>query len=206
MFRKSLKHSKRALRVLLGFVVVLLNGGLATRGLAEPADLKRGLPNFSLEDQFGASIASYALEGRPVIVIGSDRGGWDSSRDWSRAIAELLDSREGESLDTAIVQVADLRTVPRFLRPTVGQQIRRRVETSLLLDWQGEIAGPFNFKPEKANVVMLRRDGSVVAHIVSNLPKAEELEEVREALADLEVTEDEAPTAWLRGVLLGPNL
>ncbi len=181
---------------------VLLAPTLASPAAAEPP---RAL-SFELEDQFGDLHSTADVEGRPVIVIGSDRAGRQESQIWAQTVGSLMET-DGELQGRAeILRIADLRGVPVFLKGTVRKQLRRGLETPLLLDWDGQVVGIYDFQPEIANVVLLDGDGTVVLRIESREPQKEEVENLRRAVLDLKSSSTAQVFRWQRPTLLGSCL
>lgn len=208
MVMKSPQHSKhpngvRCVRVFSrALAFVLLASTLA--GLSA-ADRPEAL-SFELEDQFGALYSTADFEGRPVIVIGSDRAGRQESQIWAQTVGRLLET-DGELQGRAeILRIADLRSVPGFLKGKVTKQLQRSLETPLLLDWGGQVVGFYEFQPETANVVLLNRDGAVVLRIESGEPQKEEVENLKRAVLDLESSSTPLDFQWERHALLGSCL
>jgi len=202
---KHLKHPRSIYRVRIFSQVlafVMLAPTLADLSAAEP----RQALSFDLEDQFGDLHSTADVEGRPVIVIGSDRAGRRESQIWAQTVGSLMETDAELQGRAEILRIADLRGVPAFLKGSVRKQLRRGLETPLLLDWDGQVVGIYDFQPEIANVVLLNRDGAVVLRIESREPQKEEVENLRRAVLDLESSSTAQVFNWQRPTLLGSCL
>lgn len=194
---KPPKHSQNARRVRVltqALALVLLSPTLVSLSAADRTEALR----FELEDQFGDLHSAADFEGRPVILIGSDRAGRQESQIWAQTVGNLLETDAGLLGRAEILRIADLRGVPRFVKGTVTKQLRRGLETSLLLDWDGQVVGFYEFQPEIANVVLLNRDGAVVLRIESGEPQREELEDLKRAMLALESPSTDQVFQWER--------
>ena len=203
-----LKHAKQSFDELCvrGFCRALVFV-LSTPALAvlSAADRPRTL-SFELEDQFGDQYSTADFEGKPVIVIGSDRAGRQESRVWAQTVGKLIETDVALQGRAEILRIADLRGVPGFLKGTVTKQLRRGLETPILLDWDGQVVGFYDFQPEIANVVLVNGDGAVILRIESREPHSEEIEDLKRAVLDLESSSKAQIFPWERPALLGSCL
>lgn len=175
-------------------------------GLELSAQDSASMPAFELQDQFGRLHLSTDWAGVPVVLIGSDRAGRYQSQEWAVAVTELVAKERDFSLQVKVLRVADLRGVPGFLKGKVTKQIRRTLETSLLLDWEGQVVSHYGFQSALANVVLMNRNGSVVTVIRSTQLHPDEMNELKNALLSLEAAAPERVEPWNRTVLLGSCL
>ncbi len=127
---------------------------------AEPATL---IP-FELEDQFDRAHSDRDLRDRVVVVFGSDRKGSRYNDRWVKPVQDLIGrgDRGGKIL---IVEIADLRGVPFFVRGGVKKKFPRGSENAVLMDWKGRFAKSYGFAAGVCNILVFDRRGNLVHRI-----------------------------------------
>jgi hypothetical protein len=111
---------------------------------------------FELTDQFGrAHSLSFPREKVCVLLIG-DREGSRQLDGWTKAIAEKF----GDSVD--IYGLADLREVPRPIRPLIRDAFKKKHEQPVLLDWDGAVASRCGYARKEALVLVVGWHGEVL--------------------------------------------
>ena len=60
--------------------------------------------------------------------------------------------------------LADLGSVPGFLRGRVRKSFRETLTYPVMLDWSGKVCPQFGYQSNVANVFVIARDGSIHAH------------------------------------------
>jgi len=140
---------------------------------------------FRLIDQFGEEQTQDDVAGQVTILIGGNRKASEHSRDWALAIQSFLETRTDQVEEIAVLSVADLRGIPRMLEPAVATQLGKKYERSVLMDWDGQITGEYEFAPRMANVVVIDKEGEVVHQLSGKQPQAAQLGELARALSKL---------------------
>ena len=117
-------------------------------------EMPRG-PDISLKDQFGREhTISFPNETLVVLTV-ADRKGYEQMPGWIAAL------KQKPSKEVRVIGVADLKIVPRFIRPLVRKRFVEEVSTPVLLDWSGEIAQQLGARGGQPNVYLLDRAGHV---------------------------------------------
>ncbi|MEO1082726.1 MAG: hypothetical protein AAFY88_00645 [Acidobacteriota bacterium] len=118
---------------------------------------------FELEDQFGEATSATDLEGRAVLVIAADGGGSDFTGPWSAKLGEAIARLELQE-QIQILGLADLRSVPSFMRKRVRGTFSTDPASATLLDWKGVFSKAYDFEKNHCNLVLFDADGAVAQH------------------------------------------
>lgn len=121
------------------------------------ASAQSKVANFGLKNQNDQYVEVNFPSDKPVILIFGDRKGAGQIEGWSKP----LYAKHGD--DAYIFGVASLSGVPGYARGLVRRLIKRQTGYSVLLDWGGTVADSFGYEKEKALIVVVGRDGSVVS-------------------------------------------
>jgi len=96
---------------ILAILLIAATLMIPSRSLAEPAELV----DFAFEDQFRNVHRRADVQGKIVLLIGSDKGGSSFNGSWSQAIrASLKDHPEYDQISE--LPYSDLRGVPFFMK------------------------------------------------------------------------------------------
>ncbi len=112
--------------------------------------------NFGLKDQSDKYVEVNFPSDRPVVLIFGDRKGAGQIEGWSKPIY----SRYGEQV--YLFGIASLGGVPKYARGLVRRLIKRQTNYPVLLDWGGKVAARFGYEKDKALLVVIDRQGSVI--------------------------------------------
>ena len=133
-----------------------------------PVTASVGLPRapaFSLESTAGVTRRLRDYAGRVVIIVYEDR---DSNMQNDELKRELADhARRGElTRDVSLVAVANLSgynfwPARGYARDAVVD-IARRQGYEIMIDWSGEMAAAYHFRPARSHVLVVSRDGRVL--------------------------------------------
>jgi hypothetical protein len=157
------QHQEETMKTRLVIIVLTLAACIAEGG---PSLINAKAPEFSLRDQYDQSFSLQSFAGHPVVLLASDKGGHDQNHQW----LALLKEKYGRKI--RIVGVADVRTVPFFLKGVVRSDFKKE-EGSVLMDWDGVVFTSYGLAPGVANVVLI--DGSgIVRDLRSGKPSQEE--------------------------------
>jgi len=148
--------------------------------------------HFELRDQFGDWHTADPSPIEIFILVGGDKAASEPTRRWAIEIGTLLDSGSAVASAVKVVRLADLRGIPSFLRSVVAKQLRQRYSTPILMDWDGQLAGRFDFAPGLANVAVVDRDGGVFLHLRAHQPEPDQIEQLAWVLEHLHVSESDA--------------
>jgi hypothetical protein len=111
-------------------------------------------PEFFLMDQFDKPVSIRQLEGNIVVLIASDKEGSMQNDAWKDAI---LGKFKGKVLPLG---VADLRSVPFFLKSRIKKDFQKHPD-SVLLDWDGVVFIAYLLTKKVSNVILIDRNGRV---------------------------------------------
>lgn len=112
--------------------------------------------NFGLKDQNDRYVEVNFPSDRPVVLIFGDRKGAGQIDGWSKPLYEAYSDK------AYIFGIASLSGVPSYARGLVRRLIKRQTSYSVLLDWGGKVADSFGYEKNKALIVVLSKDGTVV--------------------------------------------
>jgi predicted transcriptional regulator len=136
-------------------IVILLAQVVATAGAAESNLIGAKAPEITLQDQYDRTISLRGFEGRVVVLIASDKKGKAQNPPWDKAIRE----KYGDIV--VLLGVADVRSVPFFLKGKIRNDFKKEYAASVLMDWEGEIFTAFGLAEKVANVVVIDRSGTI---------------------------------------------
>ena len=152
---------RRARSLLLGglFTSVLVSGAPSA---ATGAD--RTLTPFRIQDQFDRVHTEDELASRAVLVLCGDRKGSRYQEQWGDRIRDLL--RESDRLSTVLLlEVADLRGVPFFIKGSVKRKFPKEKSAWVLLDWKGHFAKAHSFQADRLNIALFDPAGVLVYQV-----------------------------------------
>jgi len=114
---------------------------------------------FVLQDQFEQSWAwTKHWKGKPTVIVMSDRAGSDYTTKWS----EPLHTKFKERIQ--LVAIADVSSVPSFIKGLVRSKFKEAFANSILLDWDGDVCKYYVLQPGIPNVFFLDAQGIVRLH------------------------------------------
>ena len=204
MKTKRSRRSKGSLR--LWIACWLLVPAVGTELLAEETRSESSGLEFELEDQFGQSYNSQALESEYLLIVGGDRKASDESRDRALAVKEILNDWDGLGDQVELLRVADLRGVPAVMKSMVSKRMQKSHSSSILLDWSGVLVGRYEFQPRVANIALIERSGEVVLLLNADESKQEQIQRLKQALGDLEAGPQRSANLWTLSVVDGYGL
>lgn len=111
------------------------------------------LISFNVEDQFGKEYTERSWQDSILVVFGSDKDGSKYNERWAVALYENYQS-ENLKIPVTYIGVADLSSVPFFLKSTVRKFIKNSSENGIILDWEGVFPEAYNFVENNCNILM----------------------------------------------------
>ncbi|MFN3480224.1 MAG: YtfJ family protein [Thermodesulfovibrionales bacterium] len=111
-------------------------------------------PDFSLKDQYDRTFNLREFEGQVVVLIASDKEGSAQNHLWGRKIRE----RYGNKI--IIIGMADLRSVPFFLKNKIKEDFKKD-DNSILLDWSGKVFDAYELAKKVSNIIVIDKKGYV---------------------------------------------
>lgn len=113
--------------------------------------------NFGLKDQNDKYTEVNFPSDRPVILVFGDRKGSSQTAGWSEPVYKKYDGK------VYVFGIASLSGVPSYARPVVRRLIKAQTKYSVLLDWGGKVAGSLGYEKQKAMVLLVGKDGTVIS-------------------------------------------
>ena len=124
------------------------------------AETYRDLVAFQLEDASGATRSATDFAGRPLLVVTADGNTSHLTGDWTAGLMQAF-GEAGVADAVTVVGLADLRTVPSFMR----KRVRRSLATEAggpLLDWKGVFAKAYDLERRHCNLLLFSADGRLL--------------------------------------------
>ena len=121
------------------------------------ANAQTNVANFGLKDQNDRYTEVNFPSDRPVILIFGDRKGAKQIEGWSQPLGKKYDGK------AYIFGVASLGGVPSYARGLVRRLIKRQTSYPVLLDWGGKVANTLGYQKDKAMLVVVAKNGTVLS-------------------------------------------
>ena len=113
--------------------------------------------NFGLKDQNDRLIEVNFPSDRPVVLIFGDRKGAAQIEGWSQPIYKKYEGK------VYVFGIASLGGVPSYARGLVRRLIKRQTSYPVLMDWGGKVASTLGYQKDKAMVVVVGKNGTVLS-------------------------------------------
>lgn len=143
-------------------LIIVWHGPTTSAQAIHPGDSVWGI---SLQDQYGKPAEFSAYRGLTMVILYGDRRGKDFVSRWVQGVR-----RSCVPDYCVIIQAADLRGVPWFMRGTVDRSFHGRNSDgtpaeSVLLDWKGQLADSFGANKNLTNVYVVDSRGTFVMRV-----------------------------------------
>lgn len=138
-------------------------------------DKKVQLTSFELADQFGDSHRYEFPRQKPLVLLIGDRKGSEEIDGWIPPLKEHF----GAKAD--IAGIADVRSVPRFLRDRITAAIKKSRPIPVMLDYEGTVTDHLPCERKVANVFVLGPRGELIQAVAGAVNQAR-LETLRTAI------------------------
>lgn len=147
----------------LGFQSAVLLHALSSLSMAaDPGPLHKvdatppgHAPQFTLTDQNAVTHRfTYPRKKASVLVL-SDHQGSSQIAGW---IAPLF-ARYGTKID--IAGIADLPGIPSMFHALFRREFKKKLAYPVMLDWSGDVARAFSYRPKNAHLLVIGRDGKI---------------------------------------------
>lgn len=149
--------------------LMMLISCFASESDDENAEVRR-VHSFTLSDQFKKK-HTQTFPGRRIIVLAlADRKGSKQLEDWITPFYK----RYGEQID--IYGVANLKGVPRVMKPLLRKLFRKGLDYPVMMDWSGEVCKALNYDAGKANILILCPKG-VIRHRINGKVTEKDLQD-----------------------------
>lgn len=113
--------------------------------------------NFGLKDQNDKYVEVNFPSDRPVVLIFGDRKGAGQIDGWSQPIYKKYEGK------VYVFGIASLGGVPSYARGLVRRLIKRQTSYSVLMDWGGKLASSVGYQKNKAMLVVVAKDGTILS-------------------------------------------
>lgn len=130
-----------------------------TAWAAEDAKPEPKIPQrLELSDQYETKHVLTFPATNVVFLTIADRKGSEQIAGWITA----LKARPERPVD--IRGLADVGGVPGFLRGRIRKGFQETILYPVMMDWSGKVCAQFKYVPDRANVFIIDRNGSLVGH------------------------------------------
>lgn len=151
----SAPRGKRlVLMTLLGIIV----SASVTMGFYSSLTGKKA-KDFVLEDQFSKEHSWEKFSGKPTVLLLGDREGSKFSDNWSKP----LFTRYGNAIH--LVAIADVSSVPFFLKGFIRGKFRDVYTNPILMDWDGETVEYYDIQKNVTTFIAIDKQGVIRAHL-----------------------------------------
>ncbi|MDB5034241.1 MAG: hypothetical protein JWQ98_1482 [Chlorobi bacterium] len=127
-----------------------------TYALATPSIIGGKLPEFAIEDQFERTWSTRDFGGRITVFVLSDRDGYEYSNAWTDVLVPQF-----KQSPVRFVPVADVQSVPGFLKGLIRGKFQDTFKYSVLLDWEGTLFKALNTTAGYPNLIIVNKDGII---------------------------------------------
>jgi len=111
------------------------------------------LISFKIEDQYEKEYTENSWQDSVLVVFGSDKEGAKYNKVWAKALYENY-KKEALKIPIAYVGIADLSSVPFFLKTTVRKFFLKENANGIMMDWEGIFPDAYNFKEDHCNILL----------------------------------------------------
>lgn len=166
----------------LGAVMILFNAALAG-GIGNAGELPSVPTNapvsLELRDQYDAPQKLSFPSTNVTILTIADRKGAEQVAGWIAALRQQLGSR------VDIRGLANVAAVPGFLQGRVRKSFQQTYRYPVMLDWSGRWCAHFGCRADVANILVIRRDGTIAGRFSGAVESARVKAAVAVAEAEL---------------------
>ena len=115
------------------------------------------VPTFTIEDQYEKEWKKSNYTGKPALYVLCDRDAYDYVENWTKELVPKYKSQ------LHFIPVADVRTVPGFLKGYIRGRFKDEFTYPVLMDWDGVLIKGLNMK-EAHPTLILTNDAGVVTY------------------------------------------
>lgn len=148
-----------ALLVRAVLLAMLLIPGASLRA-APPAQAPHGLVDFNLKDQFNQVYTPSSFQQPVLVFLCADRKGSDYTDKWQEVISSGLGSKRLEHVQ--FVNLADVSTVPFFMKGFVRGKFPQDRQHWSLMDWDGLFAKTYDMEADACTILVFDKSRSLV--------------------------------------------
>jgi hypothetical protein len=117
------------------------------------------LSHFELTDQEAKKRIYRFPKTKVTVMTVADRKGADQLAPWIQPVYD----RYQNQID--IDGIADVSMIPKLFQQILREAFKKRVEYSVMLDWDGSVVKQFAYKKNVANIYVINRGGRIVQRL-----------------------------------------
>jgi hypothetical protein len=117
------------------------------------------LSDFELTDQEAKKRIYRFPKTKVTVMTVADRKGADQLAPWIQPVYD----RYQNQID--IDGIADVSMIPKLFQPILREAFKKRLEYSVMLDWDGSVVKQFAYKKNVANIYVIDRGGRIVQRL-----------------------------------------
>ncbi|HSZ79796.1 MAG TPA: hypothetical protein VK775_20480 [Chthoniobacterales bacterium] len=117
------------------------------------------LSHFELTDQEAKKRIYRFPKTKVTVMTVADRKGADQLAPWIQPVYD----RYQNQID--IDGIADVSMIPKLFQQILREAFKKRVEYSVMLDWDGSVVKQFAYKKNVANIYVIDRGGRIVQRL-----------------------------------------
>lgn len=119
------------------------------------------LVSFEIKDQFKNVYTENSWPDKILIILGSNKSGSKYNPIWVKAISDSI-QKILPKLAVKQVGVANLNSVPFFLKGFIRKKFPDDPENRILMDWNGLFSKTYNFIEGKSNILIFNLERDLV--------------------------------------------
>jgi hypothetical protein len=146
--------------------------GFAVMVVAAPLAIPTNAPaRIELKDQFDVPQRLIFPTTNITFLTIADRRGAEQIAGWVGPVKQRFANR------VDIRGLADVSTVPKFLRGMIRQQFQKSLTYPIMLDWSGDVVNAFTYVPNQVTVLVLDERGRILIRLtdVATEPQLQEV-------------------------------
>lgn len=181
-----------SLKLLLPVCLLLISVSTATESAGPSATPVLQVQDFTLKDQYKTEHRqTFPRESVGIFAL-ADRKGSDQLEDW---VTPLYNRYEE---DVGIFGVANMKGLPKMLRPMLRGLFRKGVDYPVMMDWTGSVCESLNYTSGVADIFVVDTKG-IVVHRISGEASDDRLKACYAAIDQL-IQEKDVESAEKAGV------
>ena len=127
------------------------------------------IPEFTIEDQFEREWRTSDFRGRTTVFVVSDRSGYEYSPNWTGVLVPRF-----KSSPVRFIPVADVQSVPGFLKGFIRGKFKDEFTYAVLMDWEGVLIKAFRITEGVPNLIIVDKNG-IIQHAVHGEGTADQI-------------------------------
>ena len=133
------------------------------------------LPSFTMEDQNSKEIQSSMYKGKHILLFLADRAGSKLTPNFTKVLEPKYRGK------TTFIAVANVSSVPFFLKGFIRGKFRENYSYTVLMDWDGDLWKHFSCKDDVTTVIHIDPNG-IAKFKLSGTGTEKEIEQIQSYL------------------------